>query len=334
MLDIVRFLFASIVLLSHLWLPVSDQMGAQAVTGFYITSGYLITRVLNETYGFGIRPYLLFIFNRALRLFPAYWLFALLTIAGLWFLPQFWGGLYSSLQLPFTVESWAKNISLFNTGGTEQRLIPQAWSLSIEFFFYLVMPFYVFHRKITCGWWIISIVYTLSLIMNEAPFADRYYPAMAASTWFASGSMLYHFRRQLPLPFIPVPAVMTLFCVIALGPLASTRFNLPPWVDAFYGVNILSLLIVGLYARHEERYHLPFSKRLGDLSYPLFVNHFFAAGVTNLLTLSQLEYRGALHTMITYLISLCLAYGWCTLCDVRIQKFRHRIREQARTGSI
>ncbi len=50
MLGTLRFVLALLVVLNHLWLPVANKIGAHAVLGFYVISGFLMTRILCETY--------------------------------------------------------------------------------------------------------------------------------------------------------------------------------------------------------------------------------------------------------------------------------------------
>jgi len=61
--------------------------GTIAVFAFYTLSGYLITRVLNERYGFSTRGTVIFLLNRVLRLWPAYLAILGLTLIALLFLP-------------------------------------------------------------------------------------------------------------------------------------------------------------------------------------------------------------------------------------------------------
>ncbi len=43
-------MLASTVVANHVWFPVLSSVGANAVLALYVTSGYLITRILHETY--------------------------------------------------------------------------------------------------------------------------------------------------------------------------------------------------------------------------------------------------------------------------------------------
>ena len=50
-----RFLLAILVMITHLWASMLRGPAAYAVWGFFVLSGYLMTKVLREKYGFDSR---------------------------------------------------------------------------------------------------------------------------------------------------------------------------------------------------------------------------------------------------------------------------------------
>ena len=96
-----RLLLALMVVQSHF--AGGALGGPVAVFGFFCLSGYLMTKIVNETYSDGVGGYLRFLGNRALRIYPAYyaavvfaavvlmlWPNAAHTAAGWYTLPQGW----------------------------------------------------------------------------------------------------------------------------------------------------------------------------------------------------------------------------------------------------
>jgi peptidoglycan/LPS O-acetylase OafA/YrhL len=79
MIEISRYVLAAMVAQTHLWPQGADWTGQISVFAFYTLSGYLMTRVLHERYGFSIRGTAAFALNRVLRLWPAY--LAIMTLA-------------------------------------------------------------------------------------------------------------------------------------------------------------------------------------------------------------------------------------------------------------
>src|SRR5690348_14078540 len=98
MIEIVRYLLALVVAETHLWPIGITWTGWQAVFGFYALSGYLMTRVLHERYGFSPSGTAAFLVNRVLRLWPAYLVVVFGTAAALHFLPL--QNFFFSFKLP------------------------------------------------------------------------------------------------------------------------------------------------------------------------------------------------------------------------------------------
>ena len=67
-----RFILAVTVTISHLW--TVKVAGHVAVFGFYCISGFLMTKVIHETYGSSWRGKISFLINRAIRIYPTYYL--------------------------------------------------------------------------------------------------------------------------------------------------------------------------------------------------------------------------------------------------------------------
>ncbi|QDT14980.1 acyltransferase family protein [Alienimonas californiensis] len=116
------------------WRSVGSAAGGAGVTIFFVLSGYLITRLLlAEERRTGTIALKLFYARRAVRLFPALWLY--LAVVGLLALPGFlpdcpWHSFAASLL-------YLRN--LVGRGHETAHL----WSLSIEEQFYLLWPFVI-----------------------------------------------------------------------------------------------------------------------------------------------------------------------------------------------
>jgi peptidoglycan/LPS O-acetylase OafA/YrhL len=113
-MGIYRFLLASCVVIGHLsGNQYASHTGMFAVFGFYVLSGYLITRVLHKTYDFD--P-VTFWSNRLLRLFPPYALFlatGLLLIFGTADAGAFFPAVWQASPSP---ADWLGVITIFPMG--------------------------------------------------------------------------------------------------------------------------------------------------------------------------------------------------------------------------
>src|SRR5260221_14780352 len=87
MIEVSRYILALVVTLTHLQPLGVGRPGQISVFAFYTLSGYLMTRVLNERYGFSTRGTAVFLLNRVLRLWPAYLVIMAVTPFARRFLP-------------------------------------------------------------------------------------------------------------------------------------------------------------------------------------------------------------------------------------------------------
>jgi peptidoglycan/LPS O-acetylase OafA/YrhL len=198
MLGTLRFVLALLVVMNHLWLPTANKVGAHAVIGFYVVSGFLMTSILCETY-IGPGGRVRYFANRFLRLFPGYWFVVLLSLAGLVAYPGYFGNVHSAIRIPQTGYEWLQNATLFDLIYAPLRLVPPAWSLSVEWVFYILIGVGISSRAgWTIAWWLASGTYTIFLIMTGATFGDRYTPPVAASLFFSTGAVIYHWVKSQP----------------------------------------------------------------------------------------------------------------------------------------
>jgi peptidoglycan/LPS O-acetylase OafA/YrhL len=89
MFGLFRYILSLIVVQGHLAPLFGKFQGVYAVFGFYALSGYLITLVVNQKYGFSLDGLKKFFINRILRLYPVYLILISFSISS------------SSLQLVF-----------------------------------------------------------------------------------------------------------------------------------------------------------------------------------------------------------------------------------------
>jgi peptidoglycan/LPS O-acetylase OafA/YrhL len=132
-----RFALSLIVAQAHLYPLNAPWLAWMAVFGFYTLSGYLMTRVLNERYGFRWSGAAAFAVNRVLRLWPAYLVVVALSLGLLAFVPV--SPLYKVLRFPETASEWLVNFAVVGITGIDIQsmalqpvLAPNSWSLSVE----------------------------------------------------------------------------------------------------------------------------------------------------------------------------------------------------------
>lgn len=287
-----RLFLALAVALSHFGLPLGVPTSDVAVQSFYVISGFYMALVLNEKYG--ANSYWLFISNRALRLWPAYFVVLVLSLAA----ADNWKPILSLdwLSLVYFIASQVLIVgqelyffllvnhgtltSTIHPAGTPGLLftfapIPQAWTLALEFYFYLLAPLIV--RR---GPGVIAAILVLSLLQRLAlqwafgfrgdPWTYRFFPSEIAL--FLAGSLGYYAhsacngaqRRKVLMMLLMVAG--SLFCCLALS----------KWdgISRFASLSFLGAVIVGVPRLFELTRSIAWDRYLGELSYPLYICHY------------------------------------------------------------
>jgi peptidoglycan/LPS O-acetylase OafA/YrhL len=328
MLGTLRFVLAVLVVMNHLWLPTANKLGAHAVLGFYVISGFLMTRILSEVYvGPGGR--IRYFANRFLRIFPGYWFVAVLTLAGLAMFPGHFGNFHGAIRIPQTGYEWLQNLTLIDLIYAPLRLVPPAWSLSVELVFYILIGAGISRTsRGAWAWWLASAAYTVYLVASGAPFGERYTPPAAASLFFSTGAVVYHYAKSRRVP--PPGALrwwllLTAFCV---GPIVIEALGWDRRMIGFYGAYALFLPLFAWSVRggasSDSRKSL--DRFLGDLAYPVFLSHFAAAGLANLISGNRLSYQGSAHFLLSLVLCLTISAVMARYLDSTVNRLRDRIR--------
>ena len=253
--------------------------GIYSVFGFYMLSGFLMTKILHEVYGLDWRGIRRFALNRALRIYPAYWCAVVVALGLVTFVP---GGPvainHPFLRAPSSPAVWFSNLALFGlTADVPARLVPPAWSLNVELCFYAAFPLLCRWRRGVVLWFAASVAYTGYLVYADRPFiVERYTPLAAASLPFSIGAVLWHFRERMPR--ISAGYLGCVF-VAYLVNLVGARGWGDPYLLGFYLSLVLSaVLVVGLSQRSTAVSRLrSLDDMLGRLSYPMFLLHWHVA---------------------------------------------------------
>lgn len=136
-----RFILAMLVVVGHLW--GFWFAASHAVFSFYVLSGFLMTLVLNEKYGFSRSGFGKFWVSRLSRLLPTYWVGCLISVCLILLLSvEVTSAFSSKLTFPKTAYEIFANSTMVgilfpnrSVGFIPNQfptLVPAAWALSIE----------------------------------------------------------------------------------------------------------------------------------------------------------------------------------------------------------
>ena len=276
MFGLYRYGLAFCVVISHLWAGMLGGPAAYAVWGFYCLSGFLMTLVLHEKYGFSPRGLARFALNRGLRIYPCYWAIGIGMAFLFYVFPAPSARFLEHLKMPTTLRSWLYSITLLiPTDGGE--ILHGSGALHRELWFYIAMALGLSRNlTITSIWFAISLFYTGWLLKTDTPFNERYTYIAACSLAFSLGALIYHLQPFLPVIKSPWAAVSA--AAIWWLHVWFTQ-NIPggPWIYGLYTSLAASafamLALMNLDASRIPRWLVSIDRGLGNLSYPIYLCH-------------------------------------------------------------
>jgi peptidoglycan/LPS O-acetylase OafA/YrhL len=343
MLDVYRFILAICVVQGHLLGPGvgAPWLAWQAVFSFYVLSGFLMSLILNQNYGFTAGGLARFAVNRWLRLFPVY--YAVIGLTALYIvLVGPLNQINGALTLPSTKEAIFANLTIvtltgFNFAMEMQRLSPTTWSLAIEIFCYVLLAMYFAKSRIrllfmlTIGIGIATTRICIDFDQPDYGFQNHYGVLQAGLIPFALGGLAYFYREARVCDFSSTKLSLlgVLFLMnFALGYLSDFH----KYVSGLYVVALLNVLLVPMLFAQATRHR--WQKILGGLSYPVFICHWVVA---TLIVIYVPTFAGngfvlfAAATVGSVLFSLLLYYG----IDRPVQMLRESVRKQeSRPGNV
>lgn len=316
-----RLLLAMLVLASHIWYRGFDY-GQSAVVCFFIISGFVMTKLLDAHYS-DIKQTTLFYVDRAARIFPQYFFYCIATLALITItkIDNDW----TSACTPAMLAGNFSLYMLYDPGSNpiwKCTLIPPAWSLSLEWAFYLVVPFIANSRS--------KAIFLCVAVYSLATYIKAYL-GIIDTDWNG-------FRH--------LPGTLFMFLVgvcLARDGVFWKAYGALVWVGAvvlfallFFRSDLYVLhsnkeILVGIIAGIPALYFCIRSKsgRLeglaGNLSYGVFLNHYLV-----ILIVQRFMSLDHLHIWMRLLlissISLPLSYATFTYIERPVMNWRRTLR--------
>lgn len=318
-------------------------IGPYAVFSFYVLSGFLMTTLMQERYGYTAAGRIGYAASRALRLYPAYW-----ASAGLSLLLLTWLGenavqrVHSDIGVPRNLWQLVQNATMLFLAPfpneVSPRLCPPAWALTVEIVFYALIAAGVSrtHQRALL-WAALSLGYVLASYVLGLGSHYRYVPIPAASLPFAIGSLIYFWKDSLVSALsrghldAPLPWIALLATNAAL--FASLRTTAPTFVSEvglYAGTAMTAVLVAILFQRSLPFISPSWDCRVGRLSYPLYLCHWQMGVLASFLVfgepVSAPAERGLATFAVTALLALAYSAVVATLIDAPIDRFRKRWR--------
>jgi peptidoglycan/LPS O-acetylase OafA/YrhL len=342
MIEISRYILATMVAQTHLWPLGAAWTGNIAVFAFYTLSGYLMTRVLNERYGFTPRGTVAFLLNRVLRLWPAYLAILGLTLIALLFLPL--SNFFFLIRMPTTLADIVTNLAILGqvTFDFKQWLplakpVVTSWSLSIELFSYLLLALYFARSSVRL--WAFAMIGAVAMgfstwhcAVSAEPAAygpycaqNRYGVLQAGFLPFAMGGLFYFHQDTLS---VWIKANWRVLIVVLIGAHAAMFLGdaLSATIGPYLGIGVIICLLSvwpgGIASGAQDFF--------GRASYHLFLAHMPIAAV--LVTGLGLRPDSVSVFCATMVVALALSLGLVPM-ERTINLFRERISRSVTRAS-
>lgn len=291
MLGTLRFILAYFVFLSHF--PEGGlklNLGVTSVIVFYFISGYLMMKSYQRFQQHADSPIKSFYLDRCIKIFPQYLIVLLLTVVCFNFfgtsVEETFKGVSLDIQkVVFNAFLVPVNLGVGSVGDLFPSMggvpiVPPAWSLSVEFHFYLLVPLLVIFspRMLIIIVLISTALLTFSFFTNNVyfdtlNFGYRYIlPMLVIFVFGMMFSSSSHQHKRIAF------CIWAYFCALLVLVLP----GFPSWYhfavqEITFGIVIA--IPVFHYAINFKTDYVWFKKIdqwLGDLSYPVFLSHYLA----------------------------------------------------------
>lgn len=353
-LQILRGIAASLVVVAHALARHSEwtnypqfarvaaqYMGDLGVAIFFVISGYIIVRTSGNQFG-NRGATAEFLRRRLLRIVPLYWTATLLEIASRWrkggtIDPQHVLGSFFFIPQPVA------------PGDYMRPLLGVGWTLDYEMFFYIIFAVaLIFGRRIglTLLFSVLAGLVVLGAMFK--PLADTGPPHTLLGFWtdpilllFAGGVVLGLIPQTTPWRDIGHPILASLGLLAAwMGALLVLDIAFPAPLAWQLGTWLICFVVVALcvFARPQDNSLLvKAGVSLGDMSYALYLFHFFAIVVAEKIWWYFFgENPSILFIPTAYCASVLSAYAVHQLIEANVDRFarRHHLLKSGKTAGI
>ncbi|WP_322615313.1 acyltransferase [Pseudomonas sp. BIC9C] len=317
-----RLLLAVLVAVSHMGKTFMGlNPGVIAVISFLIISGFVMTSLIERNYK-APEKVGLFYLDRALRLYPQFLFYFVVSCAVIYFLLP---GTPQAAEL--TLRNIAASLAIvplgfYMFGAAGSWILPPAWSLGLEMCFYLVIPLLIIYRARGVAFALSVVVFMAACLgfINTDLYGYRLLPGVLFM--FLCGSYLYKAQpKGLAIAAGTAVVATLMFAAIMAGLIERRPFNAEVTAGIALGVPAVYLLTKLKFHRVDEF--------LGNISYGVFLNHFVV--MYFLRAFWPVAYDG--HIVATVLALSFLLSGVSYYCVERpALKLRHALRAGAKYG--
>jgi len=319
---------------SH-WIPeYFAHYGMAGVDLFFVISGFVMVRAAADRYG-SLAAAIEFIARRAVRIYPVYWVYTTIMLIVLLASPT----MVNSMSLAH--EDVLASFTLLPTHGA--RLLPQAWTLTYELYFYVVF---------TC---LIALCSARTLPVALLAWSciillAREIPGVSTSLWLGllTDPMVLEFIAG-ALAAVAISAVgRNIGWVILAGGTAGfaiqfffgaalSESQVAAWRSALFGLpSLLWVLGAALIEKHSAVRAPRWLCVIGDASYTLYLTHIVVASIVARLLVRILGFGhiSLVGTLLCTISVVCIATMAYRLIEYPLHRLSRRTFAKIRTSPV
>jgi peptidoglycan/LPS O-acetylase OafA/YrhL len=202
------------------------------------------------------------------------------------------------------------------------EFIPFTWTLRLEMAFYIAVTVALIAANKTGSRFVVPVAIAAAYFASVAALLCGRHGILSTAPMFLTGLAIWRLgAARGPARWILLTAVLPAFW---LGFLSLGQYPHPARVAQFAVLAGLIGLFAALSATKAPATWKSLDRRLGDLSYPLYLNHYVVGVVlTDLCT-----YRGVPLYVLAAALSVALASGMASAVDRPLMSLRNRLRRQ------
>lgn len=253
-LDGVRALAALMVVANHAWVP-GFPGGFIAVDVFFVLSGYLITKVLQDDADLKS-----FAKRRIRRLVPPLFLMVFVYVVTFgWFIPAY-PHFIDGLLAFFYLSDFSAAYSRF------PNYLRHTWSLSVEAHFYMVWPLVFVFLRPGIRWLFFAYVLLTAWRWIQNDWVVTYYRFDTHATGLLLGCVIAELKAVRTFPAWPGLVVLALACLLFMLKM--------PWVQQWGLIVVEVAAAIVILGRAPEWLTHAWLGYLGKLSYGIYLWHY------------------------------------------------------------
>ena len=331
-----RFILALAVALDHMGLFPNYHVGSSAVVGFFILSGYVMAHSFSKHFQSDLRQTTRFFLDRLLRIYPVYALL-LVVIVGFFLVTEREStdlnpkNAFSHLTLiPLNFFAVLPQRAIYMLRDHSLIPIPPSPTLAIEIQFYLLLPVLFVYRTLAHGLFLAALaVFTLASY-GSIPYALGHTYLTGFLFIFLSGMFLYDVvsRPDHPRSRAVVVGTCAYLGVLLVGLAWIGRAHTFVTLEVIVG---FELGMVSIYVLAQVKRTSALDFFLGNLSYPLFLAHWFAIWLFEFLGRRlALPTEPRARVVLQLTLALLVSTAAWILVDSRVQRYRKGLQQRPR----